>query len=46
MFVKKLVEDFGSFENWEKDFRATASLHGIGWTMLHYDPMAKRLFNV
>lgn len=46
MFVKKLVEDFGSYENWEKDFRATASLRGIGWTMLYYDPMARRLFNV
>lgn len=43
---KKIVEDFGSFENWEKDFRAVGSLRGIGWAMLYYDSAADRLFNV
>ncbi len=42
---KKLVEDFGSYEDWEKDFRATGSMRGIGWVMLYYDGMEGRLFN-
>jgi Fe-Mn family superoxide dismutase len=40
------VEDFGSLENWERDFRATGALRGIGWVILYYDSAAGRLFNV
>ncbi len=43
---KKIVEDFRSYENWEKDFRAVGSMRGIGWTILYYDVAAGRLFNV
>jgi len=43
---KKVVEDFGSYENWEKDFKATGTMRGIGWVVLYYDQMAGRLFNV
>ncbi|MGC8913758.1 MAG: superoxide dismutase [Thermoplasmata archaeon] len=43
---KKLIEDFGTFENWEKDFKAIGLMRGIGWVILYYDPIAKRLFNV
>jgi Fe-Mn family superoxide dismutase len=42
---KKLAEDFGSYENWEKDFRATAAMRGIGWTILYQDNMSGRLIN-
>jgi len=42
----KIEQDFGSFEAWEKDFRATAALRGIGWAILYYDQMADRLSNV
>ncbi len=42
---KKLVEDFGSYEDWEKDFRAAGAMRGIGWVMLYYDGMEGRLFN-
>lgn len=45
-FTNKIVEDFVSYENWEKDFKATGSMRGIGWTILYYDPMASKLFNV
>jgi len=45
-FAKKILEDFSSFENWEKDFKSTGSLRGIGWTILYHDPVAKKLFNV
>ncbi|MCZ7372431.1 MAG: Fe-Mn family superoxide dismutase, partial [Candidatus Methanoperedens sp.] len=44
-FYKKIVDDFGSYENWEKDFRAVGSMRGIGWVVLYYDGMADRLFN-
>ncbi|MFA6135776.1 MAG: Fe-Mn family superoxide dismutase [Candidatus Paceibacterota bacterium] len=43
--VKKIENDFGSFENWEKDFRATASMRGIGWAILYYDKIGDRLIN-
>lgn len=43
---KKIVADFGSYENWEKDIKATGSMRGIGWVILYYDSAAGRLFNV
>mgnify|MGYP001773032577 CR=1 FL=1 len=42
---KKIVQDFGSFETWEKDFKATGAMRGIGWAALYYDPVANKLFN-
>lgn len=41
----KLETDFGSIENWEKDFRATLAMRGIGWAVLYYDKEAGKLFN-
>lgn len=43
---KKISEDFASFENWEKDFKATGSMRGIGWVILYLDPQTKKLMNV
>ncbi len=42
---RKITADFGSYENWEKDFRATGAMRGIGWVMLYHDAAAGRLFN-
>jgi len=42
---KKIVASFGSFENWEKDFRATAVSRGIGWVILYYDKTNDGLIN-
>jgi Fe-Mn family superoxide dismutase len=42
----KIAQEFGSYENWEKDFRATGAMRGIGWTVLYHDPTGNRLFNV
>ena len=42
---KKIVADFGSYENWEKDFKATGAMRGIGWVILYYDMTEGRLFN-
>jgi Fe-Mn family superoxide dismutase len=42
----KLMEDsFGSYAEWEQDFRATGAMRGIGWVVLYYDAPACRLFN-
>lgn len=43
---KKLVEDFGSYEAWQKDFRATGAMRGIGWVILYHDAIADKLFNI
>jgi len=43
---KKIIEDFGTYENWEKDFRALGAMRGIGWVILYYDSASDKLFNV
>jgi superoxide dismutase, Fe-Mn family len=43
--LAKAAEDFGSFKEWEDDFRATGTMRGIGWTILYYDAPGRRLFN-
>lgn len=45
-FAKKITGDFGSLASWEKDFKATGAMRGIGWTILYFDPQTQRLFNV
>jgi Fe-Mn family superoxide dismutase len=42
---KKIAADFGSYENWEKDFRATGAMRGIGWVVMYHDTVSGRLFN-
>ncbi len=42
---KKLAEDFGSYEDWEKDFRGTGAMRGIGWTILYQDNETGKLIN-
>jgi len=42
----KIVQEFGSYDNWEKDFKATGAMRGIGWTILCHEPVGGRLFNV
>ncbi len=44
-FAQKINEQFGSFDAWMKDFRATGAMRGIGWVVLYYDTQAKRLIN-
>ncbi|MBE0479662.1 MAG: superoxide dismutase [Dehalococcoidia bacterium] len=41
----KLAKDFGSYENWESDFKATGMIRGVGWAALYYDPVGDRLVN-
>ncbi len=43
--ARKLAEDFGSYEDWEKDFKASGTMRGIGWVVLYQDNLSGRLFN-
>jgi len=46
LFYQQLGKDFGSYENWKKDFIATGSIRGIGWVVLYKDPQTGRLMNM
>jgi Fe-Mn family superoxide dismutase len=43
--VKKMVEDFGSYEEWERDFKAIGAMRGIGWAILYQDNTTRRLLD-
>src|SRR4030043_964959 len=43
--AKKMAEDFGSYEEWEKDFKGVGAMRGIGWTVLYQDTQSGKLFN-
>ena len=43
--AKQLVENFGSQDAWEKDFRAVGAMRGIGWAVLYEDSATGRLIN-
>ena len=42
---RRIGESFGSYENWEKDFKAVGTMRGIGWAILYLDPVANQMFN-
>ena len=42
--IKKIVGDFGSFENWKNDFVASAKT-ALGWTVMAYDPSDGKIHN-
>jgi Fe-Mn family superoxide dismutase len=44
-FFQKLADSFGSYEAWEKDFRATGSMRGIGWAILYQDILSGQFIN-
>jgi len=43
---KKMSADFGSYDAWEKDFKATGSMRGIGWAVLYQDLTNGKLINL
>ncbi len=43
--AKKIAADFGSYEMWEKDFKAVGSMRGIGWAVLYQDSVSGMLMN-
>lgn len=42
---ERLSQDFGSHENWDKEFRSICEMRGIGWAILYYDRRQDRLIN-
>jgi Fe-Mn family superoxide dismutase len=45
VLAKKLNESFGSYETWEKDFKATGTMRGIGWVVLYQDMSSGKIMN-
>lgn len=46
LLLKKMKENYGSFENWKSDFIATGLMRGIGWVIAYIEPIEGRLINV
>ncbi len=42
---RKLAEDFGSYDDWEGDFKGTGKMRGIGWAILYQDNVTGKLLN-
>ena len=42
---KLIASNFGSYDTWLQDFKATATMRGIGWTILYQDIIGSKLFN-
>jgi Fe-Mn family superoxide dismutase len=42
---QKIIESFGSYEAWEKDFKAVGTMRGIGWAVLYQDVANGQLIN-
>ena len=41
----KINSQFGSYDKWLADFKATGAMRGIGWSILYHDPTSDKLFN-
>lgn len=44
--LKKIIEEWGSYNSFEKGFKALSMTRGVGWIILYYDKIGNRLFNV
>lgn len=42
---KLIAANFGNYDAWLQDFKGTAAMRGIGWTILYQDVIGGRLFN-
>jgi superoxide dismutase, Fe-Mn family len=42
---KLLAANFGSYDAWLQDLKGTATMRGIGWTVLYQDVTGGKLFN-
>ncbi len=43
--VRRMAEDFSSYEDWERDFKGTGAMRGIGWAILYRDNITGRFLN-
>ncbi len=41
----KIIETWGSFENWLNRFKTISKTRGVGWAILYHDPITNRLLN-
>jgi len=46
LLYAKMLENFGSYKAWRKEFIATSRAKGISWVILYYDPQQDCLINV
>ncbi len=44
--VQNLIETYGDFGNWERYFKATGSLRGIGWAVMYWDSIGQRTLSM
>jgi len=44
--ASSLAGQYGSAEQWERQLRAVASMRGVGWALLYFDPQAGVFHNV
>jgi Fe-Mn family superoxide dismutase len=40
-----LAKSYGSADAWAQDFKATGAMRGIGWAVVHFDPIGRRVLN-
>lgn len=43
--MKRIEQDFGSYDAWKADFVSTGAIRGIGWVVAYIDPKQGRLIN-
>jgi len=44
--ASKIHQEFGSYDEWAQDCKATGAMRGIGWAILYQDLMTGKLQNV
>lgn len=42
---QKMIATWGSYENWEKEFKGMAAMRGVGWVILYHDKKDGKLIN-
>ena len=45
VLATKVASAYGSYESWEREFKATGAMRGIGWVILYQDNTNGWLFN-
>ena len=43
--AKAVAADFGGYDAWLADFKATGAMRGVGWAILYRDPASGALIN-
>jgi Fe-Mn family superoxide dismutase len=43
---EKIFTDFGSIDEWKRNFVATGLMRGIGWVILYQNPQNGKLYNI